>query len=129
MNMANVWAWEGIDYTPDDIDIINKINIEHANARDKTPRPHPRPQAGTAGGEQIPGGDSADPFKDLSFYHDELGTRNIFYGDWQYNTVHGRVAWYQDECAPRPSPAVGARLPRLCVDGRADQKAYETFCS
>jgi hypothetical protein len=34
--MANVWAWEGIDYTPDDIDIINKMNIEHANARDKT---------------------------------------------------------------------------------------------
>ncbi|OSS47271.1 hypothetical protein B5807_09968 [Epicoccum nigrum] len=108
MNMANVWAWEGIDYTPDDIDIINKMNIEHANARDKT---------------------FADPFKDLSFHHDELDTRNIFYGDWQYDTVHDRVARYQGECAPRPSPAVGARLPRLCVDGRADQKAYETFCS
>jgi hypothetical protein len=36
-------------------------------------------------------------FKQLSFYHDKLDTRNIFYGDWQYDTVHGRVTLYQDE--------------------------------
>ncbi|OSS52341.1 hypothetical protein B5807_02807 [Epicoccum nigrum] len=118
-----VWAWEdvqvwgGINFTPGDIDIINKINIEHANARDKQcelvysgryraylhaifkacfrlKHIHVRK---LAPGEQIPGWDGAEMFKDLSFYHDELDTRNIFYGDWQYDTVHGRVTHYQDE--------------------------------
>lgn len=36
-------------------------------------------------------------FKQLSFHHDKLDTRNIFYGDWQYDTLHGRANQYQGE--------------------------------
>lgn len=35
--------------------------------------------------------------KQLSFYHDDLNTNDIFYGDWQYDTVLNRVTVYKDE--------------------------------
>jgi len=48
-------------------------------------------------GEQIPGWSGADRFKELSFYRDGLDTRQIFYGDWIYDTVHRRITHYRDE--------------------------------
>ena len=48
-------------------------------------------------GEQIPGWGAKNLFKQLSFFHDELDTRNIFYGDWQYDNLLGRVTQYRDE--------------------------------
>jgi len=50
-----------------------------------------------APGEQIPGWSGAKLFKKLSFFHARLDTRQIYYGDWQYDTLHRRVTQYQDE--------------------------------
>ena len=36
-------------------------------------------------------------FQQLSFYRPGLVLNKIFYGDWQYDVVHGRVTQYQDE--------------------------------
>jgi hypothetical protein len=110
-------VWENLDYNPDDVRLINKINVDHANARDNQSNFIYSGQYRTllhdifkacpnlerikvrkiAPGEQIPGWGGDKLFKQLSFYHDKLDTRNIFYGDWQYDTVHGRVTQYQDE--------------------------------
>jgi hypothetical protein len=110
-------VWENLDYNPDDVRLINRINVDHANARDNQSNFIYSGQYRTllhdifkacpnlerikvrkiAPGEQIPGWGGDKLFKQLSFYHDKLDTRNIFYGDWQYDTVHGRVTQYQDE--------------------------------
>lgn len=50
-----------------------------------------------AAGEQIPGWPGAKLFEQLSFYHDRLDTRQIFYNDWQYDTLHRRITQYRDE--------------------------------
>lgn len=118
-----VWAWEDLQvwenlhFTSDDIDIINRINAEHTNARDMQsdfiysgqyrallfdilkacPNLKRINVRKLAPGEQIPGWGGNKLFKQLSFFRDDLDTRNIFYGDWQYDTVHGRVTQYQDE--------------------------------
>jgi hypothetical protein len=47
--------------------------------------------------EHIPGWTDTDAFKQLSFYRPGLNLKNIFYGDWQYDTVHLRVTKYADE--------------------------------
>lgn len=48
-------------------------------------------------GEQIPGWAGAKRFNELSFFCDDLDTRQIFYGDWMYDTVHRRITHYRDE--------------------------------
>ena len=118
-----VWGWEdlqvwmNLDYNPNDIRVINRINADHANARDNQasfiysgqyrellsgilkacPNLDRINVRKLAPGEQIPGWGGKKLFEQLSFFHDELDTRNIFYGDWQYDTLHGRVTQYQDE--------------------------------
>jgi hypothetical protein len=117
------WAWEDLElwanlaFTESDINIINQINTAHAedvvengdfiiageyrsmltqlfnllpNLATITVRKlHP--------GEQIPGWSGVNLFKELSFFHKSLDTRNIFYGDWQYDTTHLRITQYRDE--------------------------------
>ncbi|KAF1850634.1 uncharacterized protein K460DRAFT_361390 [Cucurbitaria berberidis CBS 394.84] len=48
-------------------------------------------------GEHLPGWDGPDALKDLSFYRKGLNTNPIFYGDWQYDTLHLRVTVHKDE--------------------------------
>lgn len=118
-----VWAWEDLqiwmdlEYNPNDIRVINRINADHANARDNQsafiysgqyrellsaiikacPNLDRINVRKLAPGEQIPGWGAKNLFKQLSFFHDELDTRHIFYGDWQYDTLLGRVTQYRDE--------------------------------
>jgi hypothetical protein len=47
--------------------------------------------------EHIPGWTDATKFRELSFYRPGLDYKPIFYGDWQYDTVHLRVTHYTDE--------------------------------
>jgi hypothetical protein len=48
-------------------------------------------------GEHIPGWADIAKFQQLSFYKPTLHYRNIFYGDWQYDTLHYRSTQYKDE--------------------------------
>lgn len=48
-------------------------------------------------GEQIPGWSGVNLFKELSFYRPNLDTREVFYGDWQYDALHRRKTMYWDE--------------------------------
>ena len=48
-------------------------------------------------GEHLPGWIDPSMFQQLSFYKPELNYVNIFYGDWQYDTVHYRLTQYKDE--------------------------------
>lgn len=48
-------------------------------------------------GEHVPDVDGMDALPDLSFYRPKLPVNDIFYGDWQYDTVHKRVTVYTDE--------------------------------
>jgi hypothetical protein len=118
-----VWAWEDLQIWADlkfrnkDVKVINEINAAHAadviengdfiisgeyrtmlttllqclpNLKTITCRK-------LAAGEQIPGWSGAELFKELSFYHQDLDTRQIFYGDWMYDTLHRRITHYRDE--------------------------------
>lgn len=53
----------------------------------------PLPQAD----EHVPGWTNVSRFKLLSFYRSGLNIKSIYYGDWQYDTVHLRVTHYTDE--------------------------------
>jgi hypothetical protein len=48
-------------------------------------------------GEHVPGWNGPELLKGLSFYHAELNTNQIFYGDWRYDTLHNRVTKWVDE--------------------------------
>jgi hypothetical protein len=43
------------------------------------------------------GKSDTNAFKQLSFYRPGLNFKNIFYGNWQYDTLHLRVTKYVDE--------------------------------
>lgn len=47
--------------------------------------------------EHIPDWTDATKFLELSFYRPGLDFKPIFYGDWQYDTLHLRVTHYTDE--------------------------------
>jgi hypothetical protein len=47
--------------------------------------------------EHIPGWSDTEKIKQLSFYRPGLDTKEVYYGDWQYDTVHHRVTTYTDE--------------------------------
>jgi hypothetical protein len=47
--------------------------------------------------EHIPGWVDTAKFERLSFHQAGINTKPIFYGDWQYDTVHNRVTHYTDE--------------------------------
>lgn len=117
------WAWEdlqiwgGLEFRKKDVEIMNEINASHAEDvitngdliiageyRDMLTTLLQRlPNLKTItcrkldAGEQIPGWSGADRFKELSFFHDNLDTRQIFYGDWMYDIVHRRITHYRDE--------------------------------
>lgn len=118
-----VWAWEDLQIWADlkfrnkDVKIINKINATHADdvmtngdfiisgeyRTMLTTLLQRLPNLGTitcrklAAGEQIPGWSGVKLFKELSFYREGLDTRQIFYGDWMYDTLHRRITHYCDE--------------------------------
>ena len=118
-----IWAWEDLQiwadlkFTENDIKTINDINASHANDVVEngdfiitgqyrsilTTLLQSLPNLVTItvrklqAGEQIPGWSGAKLFKELSFHHDRLETRQIFYGDWQYDTTHRRITQYRDE--------------------------------
>ncbi|KNG46769.1 hypothetical protein DDE82_006072 [Stemphylium lycopersici] len=48
-------------------------------------------------GEHIPDMPFLPALHTLSFYHPHLPTSSIFYGDWQYDTLHKRVTVFKDE--------------------------------
>jgi hypothetical protein len=48
-------------------------------------------------GEHISGWNGPELIKGLSFYHADLNTNPIFYGDWRYDTLHKRVTKWTDE--------------------------------
>jgi hypothetical protein len=68
-------------------------------------------------GEHVPGWDGPELLKGLSFYHAELNTNQIFYGDWRYDILHNRVTKWIDEYgeeyeeALRPSSSMTSWLP------------------
>ncbi|KAF9693400.1 hypothetical protein EKO04_008724 [Ascochyta lentis] len=130
-----MWAWEDLQIWADlkltktDIKIIGKINTAHADDvienGDFIITGHYRsmlttllqrlPNLATVtirklqAGEQIHGWSGVKLFKKLSFYHDRLDTRYIFYGDWQYDVTHRRITHYRDEfgdliCEPDAGP-------------------------
>lgn len=118
-----VWAWEDLEiwaelnYTEKDVEIINNINAAHADdvvvngdfilsgqyrtmlitLLQRLPNLATITVRKLAPGEQIPGWSGVKLFKELSFYRDGLDVRQIFYGDWQYDTMHRRVTHYKDE--------------------------------
>jgi hypothetical protein len=47
--------------------------------------------------EHILGWSDTEKIKQLSFYRPGLDTKEVYYGDWQYDTVHHRVSIYTDE--------------------------------
>jgi hypothetical protein len=117
------WAWEDLqiwadlELTKNDVGVINRINTAHYNDIIEngdfiiagkyrlmlTELLVCLPNLATItvrklhAGEQIPGWPGAKLFEHLSFHHDRLDTRCIFYGDWQYDTVHRRITQYKDE--------------------------------
>ncbi|USP75553.1 uncharacterized protein yc1106_02827 [Curvularia clavata] len=47
--------------------------------------------------EHIPEFKATVALKDLSYYREDMDTRLVFYGDWQYDTLHRRVTTWVDE--------------------------------
>ncbi|KAF2621883.1 hypothetical protein BU25DRAFT_415732 [Macroventuria anomochaeta] len=118
-----VWAWEDLQiwadlqYTQKDVKIINNINAAHADdvvvngdfiitgqyrlmlttLLERLPNLATITVRKLAPGEHIPGWSGVKLFKELSFYRDGLDTRQIFYGDWQYDILHRRITHYRDE--------------------------------
>ncbi|KAI8941505.1 hypothetical protein NX059_002721 [Plenodomus lindquistii] len=117
------WGWEdlqnleGIEFTDNDVAIINKINRSHVADNHIN-----GPFINTGGyrtmlalilshlpnletiqlrklkqGEHLPYWNGGELVKGLSFYKDDLNTNGIFYGDWQYDTIHHRVTSWIDE--------------------------------
>jgi hypothetical protein len=117
------WAWEDLQiwgnfaFTSKDTQIMYEINAFHAedvitngdfviageyrtmltNLLKQLPNLKTITCRKLDAGEQIPGWSGAKRFKELSFYSDKLDTRQIFYGDWMYDTVHRRITHYRDE--------------------------------
>ncbi|KAI5381178.1 hypothetical protein J4E82_000378 [Alternaria postmessia] len=48
-------------------------------------------------GEHIPGWEGPEALKHLSYYRPDLPINKVYYGDWQYDTVHKRTTMYTDE--------------------------------
>ncbi|KAF3041881.1 hypothetical protein E8E12_004368 [Didymella heteroderae] len=118
-----VWAWEDLQIWADlkfrnkDIKVINEINAAHAHdviangdfiisgqyrtmltvLLQRLPNLKTITCRKLAAGEQIPGWSGVKRFKELSFYRKDLDTRQIFYGDWMYDTIHRRITHYRDE--------------------------------
>ncbi|KAF2820986.1 hypothetical protein CC86DRAFT_459210 [Ophiobolus disseminans] len=118
------WAWEQlqdseqVDFTEEDMDIIHKVNTAHAEvvrAADNSfiytgayrtmlclifkfcPNlASVRPRQNLLDGHANGWIDTA-VFKELSFYKPGLPLNDIFYGEYQYDTVHERVTEYIDE--------------------------------
>ncbi|KAH7385471.1 hypothetical protein DE146DRAFT_208282 [Phaeosphaeria sp. MPI-PUGE-AT-0046c] len=117
------WAWEemqhrlGLDMTADDQNIIARINNDHANEMHFSSTflnsGHYRTMLGgilsmcpnlrvlnirkLQPDEHVPGWTDISLFKQLSFYRPCINIKSIYYGDWQYDTVHLRVTHYTDE--------------------------------
>lgn len=118
-----IWAWEDLQIWADlqfhagDVKIINDINAAHADdvmangdfiisgeyrmmlttLLQRLPNLKTITCRKLAAGEQIPGWPGVGLFEKLSFYHNRLDTRQIFYGDWTYDTIHRRITQYRDE--------------------------------
>lgn len=45
----------------------------------------------------MPGWTNVSAFKQLSFHHSGLNLKPLYYGGWQYDTVHLRETHYTDE--------------------------------
>lgn len=117
------WAWEDLQiwgnlkFTDNDIKTINDLIVAHADdvivngdfiitgqyrsmlaaLLKRFPNLVTITVRKLEAGEQIPGWSGAELVKKLSFYNDNLDTRMIFYGDWQYDTKHRRITQYRDE--------------------------------
>lgn len=134
-NYGYSWAWEDLqiqtdlEFTQEDIEIMQDIDAAHAQdviengdfiisgeyrtmlttLLRRLPNLTTITVRKLAPGEHIPGWSGIELLKDLSFYHQDLDTRQIFYGDWQYDTLHGRITQYCDEfgdliCEPGSGP-------------------------
>lgn len=130
-----LWTWEDLqiwnefEFTENDITLVGRINSLHRYSSHQdsafimsgdyrnllTEMLELLPNLTTIKvrklnpGEHIPGWGGDRLCKQLSFHHDTLDTRKIFYDDWQYDTVHGRVTQYRDEygeiiCEPSTGP-------------------------
>ncbi|KAF2849662.1 hypothetical protein T440DRAFT_499565 [Plenodomus tracheiphilus IPT5] len=118
------WAWEDLEnregeleYTEEDVDIINKANRAHAMALGDTdaflnrglyrtnlalllsrcPNLQTIKVRPLKAGEHVPGWEGPELLKEVSFYKKDLNTNGIYYGDWKYDTVHRRVTVWVDE--------------------------------
>ncbi|KAJ4985084.1 hypothetical protein SVAN01_09455 [Stagonosporopsis vannaccii] len=117
------WAWEDLQIlaelnpTDKDFSIMRTIDAAHAQALnedgnfiisgmyrkmlttllERLPNLTEVTIRKLAPGEQIPGWSGAKLFQELSFYRVGLDTRKMFYGDWQYDTLHHRITQYVDE--------------------------------
>lgn len=118
------WAWEAllnwndVDVTNEDMSVMYQVNVEHANMVTTEIEPF----LNTGGyrslltllllrlpnlrtieirdmmpGEHHPGWKGPKLLKQLSFYYPDLNTNSVFYGHWQYDTVHRRVTHHKDE--------------------------------
>ncbi|KAF2127805.1 hypothetical protein P153DRAFT_398374 [Dothidotthia symphoricarpi CBS 119687] len=117
------WAWEDlvnfgdIEVNSEDIAYTNAANHAHFNAvMANDPFLHSGGYRSLLGllltrlpnlrtikvrkmtpGEHSPGWKGPYLLKQLSFYTPTLNTNPIYYGDWQYDTVHRRVTVHKDE--------------------------------
>ncbi|KAH6629473.1 hypothetical protein C7974DRAFT_187006 [Boeremia exigua] len=117
------WAWEDLQiwaefkFTNEDADIMRTIDAAHSfdvvengdfiisgqyremltTLLQRLPNITALTIRKLAPGEHIPGWAGIDLFKQLSFYHEGLDTRHIFYGDWQYDTLHRCITHYLDD--------------------------------
>ncbi|KAL5113874.1 hypothetical protein ACEQ8H_008254 [Pleosporales sp. CAS-2024a] len=119
------WAWEDlllssedmIECTDNDRDILASLNRQHtdycqinqhfANSGGYRSRLvmilQSSPNVNTVNvrhlqpDEHIKGWANTEKLKELSFYKPGLNTKDIYYGDWKYDTVKLRVTQYKDE--------------------------------
>ncbi|KAJ8112432.1 hypothetical protein OPT61_g5194 [Boeremia exigua] len=141
------WAWEDLqmwshlEYTDKDLMVMQDIDAAHANDIDHNggfiTTGHYRimltellsclPHLATIKvrklnpGEHVPGWAGIKLLEKLSFYRDDLDTRYIYYGDWQYDTLHRRTTSYTDEYArrsPSPTPAPRPLSSTTCAPPR-----------
>lgn len=146
------WAWEDLqiwaDLCPTNMDYKIMRSIDDAHAQDVeengdfiisgeyrtmlTTLLQRLPNLATlkirklAPGEQVPGWSGVKLFKELSFYRDGLDTRQIFYGDWQYDTLHKRITQYRDEFGDLISEPQAGPQASFIDDLRAAVSVSET---
>ncbi|KAF1940569.1 hypothetical protein EJ02DRAFT_445433 [Clathrospora elynae] len=139
--------WENVSVTENDMEIIDEINNRHANELSfnesyyngggyRTMLGHllallPNLRTITVRklkvGEHVPGWNGSKLLQSLSFFYEGLNTNEIFYGDWNYDTVHKCVTCYTDEYGEEiVEPGAGPQASFI-DDLKAAMEISETF--